>query len=141
MTKTLCPKCQAKTEGVLVSVWINADGDSVETWQCRKCEAIFDRVIGAKGQSHEPLPFYSAGVNEDKPIAKTIEALKIGVVADTGCTLTAGQCAELLAEIERMTSGNPGLAQEVVNRAVDMGRMQDEIARLRGLLELERSDE
>ena len=50
----------------------------------------------------EPLPFYSAGVNEDKSIAAIIKALEIGVVADTGCTLTAGQCAELLAELERL---------------------------------------
>ena len=50
----------------------------------------------------EPLPFYSAGVNEDKPIVGTIEELKLAVEHGLFCTLTAGQCAELLAEIERL---------------------------------------
>ena len=50
----------------------------------------------------EPLPFYSAGVDKDNPIAAIIESLKLAVQFDLRCTLTAGQCAELLAEIERL---------------------------------------
>ena len=49
----------------------------------------------------EPLPFYSAGVNEDKSVAAIIKTLERGVI-EYGCSLTAGQCAELLAEIERL---------------------------------------
>ena len=50
----------------------------------------------------EPLPFYSAGVDRDKPVAAVIESLEYAVQYDLRCTLTAGQCAELLAEIERL---------------------------------------
>ena len=37
------------------------------------------------------------------------------------------QWQEAKAEIERLTEGNKRLAQEIVNRAVDMGEMQDKI--------------
>jgi len=47
--KVLCPECEAETEGVLVSTETEADGCSVETYQCRECDTVFQRIYPPAG--------------------------------------------------------------------------------------------
>ena len=98
----------------------------------------------------EPLPFYSAGVNEDKPIVGTIEELKLAVEHGLFCTLTAGQCADLLAEIaelkdyiSRVGDIRAGLSREVEAQIILSARkpLFAEIERLERLLADERDME
>ncbi len=48
MTKIFCPECEAETEGVLESTETDADGYTVETYQCYTCFEIFDCIYPPK---------------------------------------------------------------------------------------------
>ena len=81
-------------------------------------------------------------------LQRIFDALQLSVDANVNCELTPRQCKELLQreellqsicdqyqeEIKGLRVGVPGMAQEIVNRAVAMEKMQNEIEWLMSML-------